>query len=55
MFYGNSGLRKTWLDKCLQRAVKEYPSKSNMINEPKNCPNLNGGTFTTFIELREGN
>ena len=43
------GLRKTWLDKCLNSHVSEDPSTSNMANGPKHLWNLNDSTFTTFI------
>ena len=29
MYFGNDGLPKTWLDKCVKSPVSEDPSKSN--------------------------
>ena len=37
MHFGSYGVRKPWLDKCLKSPVDDYPSKSNMVNEPKHC------------------
>ena len=48
MCFGNYGLLKTWLDQCLKSLVSEYPSKSNMGDDPKHCSNLKGSPFTTF-------
>ena len=50
MSFGNYGLRKTWLDKCLKSAVEECPSKSNVVNGPKPVSNLNGDAFTISID-----
>ena len=53
MYFRNYGLRKTWIDKCLKSAVSEYPSTSDMVNVPKRCSNLNGGSFSIFIDYSE--
>ena len=55
MYLRKSGLRKTWLDKCLKRPFSEYPTKVNMINRLKHCCNLNDSTFTVFIDHSESN
>ena len=39
MHFRNYGLTKTWLDQCLKSLVSENPTKSNMVNAPKHCPN----------------
>ena len=49
MYFRNYGLPKTWLDLCLESPVPEDPTKSNMVNAPKNCPNLRDTSFTIFI------
>ena len=36
MYFRNYGLRKTWLPQCLKSPASEDPSKSNMVNAPKN-------------------
>ena len=40
MYFRNYGLPKTWLDQSLKSPVSEDPTKSNMINAPKDCSNL---------------
>ena len=36
MYFGNYGLRKTWLDQSLKKSpISEDPLKSNMENAPK--------------------
>ena len=55
MYFGNYRLRKTWLDQCVKSPVSEDPSKSNMVNAPKHCSNLNDSPFTMFINNWEGN
>ena len=37
MYFGGYGLQKPWFDKSLKSPVSEYPSKCNMVNEPKHC------------------
>ena len=37
MFFRYSGLLKMWLDNCLKSPISEDPSKSNMVNGPKQC------------------
>ena len=46
---------KTWLDKCLKSPASEAPSKSSMVNRPKNCWNLHHSTFIIFIDHCKGN
>ena len=41
MYFRNYGLPKTWLDQCLKSPVSDDPTKSNMVNAPKHCANLN--------------
>ena len=50
MYFRNYGFGKAWLDKCLKSAVSQYPLTSNIVNRPKHCSNLNGVTFTIFID-----
>ena len=40
MYFRNFGLPKAWLDQCLKSPVSEDPTKSNMVNAPKNYSNL---------------
>ena len=37
MSFGNYGIRKTLLDKCLESRISEDPSTSNMVNGIKQC------------------
>ena len=37
MYFSTSGLRKTWLDKCLKKTVSGDPLASNMANGKKLC------------------
>ena len=55
MYFLNYGLQKTWLNQCLKIPVTEDPSKSNMVNAPKNCGNLKDSFFTLFIDHWESN
>ena len=55
MYFRNSGLRKTLLDKCLKSRVLGDSSKDNMANGLKHCCNLNDNTFTIFINHCESN
>ena len=55
MYFRNYGLPKTWLDQCLKSPVSEHPSKSNMLNAPKQCSNLKDGPFTIFLDHWEVN
>ena len=55
MYFRNYGLRKTWLDNCLESPVSEDPSTGNRVNGPKNCCNLKDSTFTMFIDHSETN
>ena len=54
-YFRNCGLRKTWLHQCIKSHVSTDPSESNMVNAPKHCWNLNGSTFTRFLDHCEGN
>ena len=47
--------RKMQLDNCLKNPVSEDPLKSSMINGPENCWDMNGSTFTIFIDHCKGN
>ena len=55
MYFRNYGLEKPLLDKCLKSAVSEDVSKSNMVNGPKHCSNLNDRTFGILIDQWRGN
>ena len=55
IYFWTYGLQKTWLDKCLKSAVSDDPSTTNMVNGLKLCWNLNGSTFTIFIDHCDGN
>ena len=50
MHFGYYGLPKTWLDQFLKSPVSENPSKSNKVNAPKHCSNMNDSPFTIFID-----
>ena len=55
MSFQNYGLPKTWLDQRLKSPVSEYPSKRNMVKEPKHFPNLKDSPFTIIIDHWEVN
>ena len=55
MCFWNYGLRKTWLDICLESRVLEDPLRGNMINGLKNCCILNDSTIALFSYHFEGN
>ena len=55
MYFRNYGLPKTLLYQCQKSPVSEYPTKSNMVNAPKNCSNLRDTSFTIFINHWEVN
>ena len=55
MYFRNYGLPKTWLDQCLKNPDSEDPSRNNMLNAPKYCPNLKNSSFTIFIDHWEFN
>ena len=40
MYFRNYGLPKTYLDQCLKSPLSEDPTRSNMVNAPKQCSNL---------------
>ena len=46
---------KTPLGKCLKRPVSENPSKSNMVNWPKNCWNWHQNNFIILIDNFQSN
>ena len=50
MYLWSYGLWETWLDKCLTSPVLEELSRSDMVNVPKHCWNLNDSTVTIFID-----
>ena len=55
MYFSIYRLRNTSLDKYLKSPVLEDPSKTDTVNRPKQCWNLNDSTFTIFIDPREEN
>ena len=55
MYLSNYRLRKTLLDKCPKSPIWGDPSTTNIGNALKHCWNLNGSTFTIFIDYCEGN
>ena len=55
MQFRNYESRKPWLYKCIKSLVSEDPSKSNIVNGPKHCSNLNHSTISIFIDQSEGN
>ena len=54
MFFRNYGLPKPLLDKYQKTKAAEYPWTSNLVKGPKQCLNLNSGTFTIFIDHCKG-
>ena len=54
-YFRSYGLQKTWLHQRPKSPVSEEPSKSNIVNGPKHCSNLNDSTFSIFINHWEGN
>ena len=55
MYFKTYGLQKRWLDKCLKNPVSEDTLISNKVNGPKHSSNLNGSSFTIFIDPCENN
>ena len=55
MYFQNSWIRKTSLDKCLKSRVSEDHWTDNITNGLEHCCNLNGSTFTIFINDCDGN
>ena len=55
MYFRNSSLPKTCLDKGLKSPVSENPLTGNLVNSPKHCRNLDDSTFAIFIEKSGGN
>ena len=54
MYFRNYGLLKMCLDKCLKIPLSEEPLTGNIANGLKYWCNLNGSTFTSFIDHCEG-
>ena len=54
MYFRNYGLPKKQLDKYLKSAVSQYPLTSNVVNKLEHCSNMQGGTFTKFIDHCDG-
>ena len=50
MYFGNHGLQKRWLGKCLKMLGSEDLPTSNMLNGLKHCLNLPNSTFKTFYD-----
>ena len=55
MYFQNSELRETLLDKCLKSRASEEPWTDNITNGLKDYCNLNDRPFTRFINQFEGN
>ena len=55
MYFSYYRLWKTWLNKSLEIPFWDDPSRSNMLSGSKHFWNLNGTTFTLFIDNCEGN
>ena len=55
MYFQNYGVPKIWLDQGLKSPVSEDPTKTNMVNAPKHCPNWRDTSFTIFINHWEVN
>ena len=53
--FGNYGLRKTCLNKCLKNPVSEDSLASSMVNGNKHCWNLDSTTFSIVIDDSEHN
>ena len=54
MYFRNYQLRKTCLDKCVNRPLSQDPLRENIANGSKHCCNLNDSAFTIFINQCEG-
>ena len=54
MYFRKNRLRKIWLDKCVESCVSKDPETEKKANRSKHCCNLNGSTFTIFINYCEG-
>ena len=50
MYFQNSQLRKSFLNKSLKSLPSEEPSKSNMLRGTKHSSNLNSAIFTISID-----
>ena len=55
MYFRNYRLPNVRLERNQKSIASEYPRTSNMVNGPKHCWNLNGGTFVIFIDHCERN
>ena len=55
MYFGNYGLQKTCLDKCIKFRVSEHCLKVNMLKGHKHCRNVPDSTFIMFFHHFEGN
>ena len=55
MYFPNYRLQKTLLDNCIKNAISEDPSRSNVVNGPKHCWNLNNSALTIFSDKFEDN
>ena len=55
MYFRKYALPKASLDKYQKSTASEYRWTSNMVKGPKQCYNLNRGTFIKFIDHYEGN
>ena len=49
------GLGNTWLVKYLKSPLSEDHLRGNLLSGSKHCFNMNGSTFTKFIDHYEGN
>ena len=54
-YFWTYGLRKTWSDKCLKSPFSKDPARSNMVNWPKHCSQLDHSPSTIFIDPFVGN
>ena len=50
MYFGNHGLQKRWLGKCLKMLGSEDLPTSNMLNGLRHCLNLPNSMFNTFYD-----
>ena len=54
MYFLYYGLQKTWLNESLKSPLSQDLSRSNMLRGIKHFGNLNGTTFTIFVDHCEG-
>ena len=50
MYFGIYGLRKKWLDEFLKSPVPDRTLTSNIVSGAKHTFNLDGSTYTIFID-----